>query len=550
MSSLQRLKAILLALTLPILTACSDDNAEDPALGLVIATTEGPVIGQFSDRGETWEWLGIPFAEAPVGERRWRAPEEPADRRTPLRADAFAPACPQDNFFGAPIGEEDCLYLNIWRPRSNERDLPVMVWIHGGGNNSGAASEGLYHGARLAERANIVVVTVQYRLGALGWLRVPALRTGDSEDDSGNFGTLDLIQALTWVQDNIRSFGGDPNRVTVAGESAGGANILTLMLSPLATGLFDQAIVQSAGGAVTAPVAAEALAEDWIAALEAQPDVPPAPEDPTALAVWLRERSVAQLLAVEVGVGALFGDGAVIPAEGYAQFATGDFPGKVPLLIGANQDEYKLYTNPLGFNVLPDASPALRAAVGRYVSDAWRVTATDRLATQLRALPDFPDIYAYRFRWGSPDEDGNSPLPLGFGASGGAHHAAEIPFMFGNEDRFILEDFTSLIYTEANAASRASMADIMVGYWGGFIRDGYPVADGLPVWAPWQNSPGAPRAQTLDVRFADNSPAIGVDTSVWTPEDVYAAAEAALSPELYAEVTPFLDQWFARFITP
>jgi para-nitrobenzyl esterase len=238
-------------------------------------TTSGAVIG-FSESPKTFSWLGIPFAKPPLGELRWRAPQPP-DAWTGVR-DALAPgsACPQmanplgdqpGAKKGTVIGHEDCLYLNVYAPRSSpdeaaNRRLPVMLWIHGGGNSVGHA--GSYDGSSLAGTYNVVVVTANYRLGPLGWFRQAALVADAQDEDgrSGNWGTLDQIRALEWVRDNAAAFGGDPNNVTIFGESAGGNDVMALLLSPRAAGLFHRAISES-GGTNSAPLArAENLVDD------------------------------------------------------------------------------------------------------------------------------------------------------------------------------------------------------------------------------------------------------------------------------------------------
>jgi para-nitrobenzyl esterase len=213
----------------------------------------------------------------------------------------------------------------------------------------------------------------------------------------------------------------------------------------------------------------------------------------------------------------------------------------VPMLIGTNQDEYKLYTNTIGYNVLPLASDELREAVGRYASDLWRVNGADSIATRLRALDDYPAIYVYRFNWGSPDEDGNSPLPGNFGATGGAHHAAELPFVFGNPDSFILNDFKDLLYNEANEASRETISQVMVSYWGNFITQADPNGDNQPSWSPWSNTEGDFRAIVLDVNYADKQPKITEDYTVWTTERVLAAIDTNVMEPLRSELLPYLE---------
>jgi para-nitrobenzyl esterase len=217
------------------------------------STTSGDVVG-FSDAHGARAWLGIPYAEPPVGARRWRSPGAAAPAAGVSETLAIGNLCPQlasllsgsgqDAAPGSVVGDEDCLYLNVWSP-PNARKLPVMFWIHGGGNSIGHG--GSYNGANLAATRDVVVVTINYRLGFLGWFTHPALATGNPEDDSGNYGTLDIVRALEWTRDNIAAFGGDPANVTVFGESAGAFDTLAMMASPLTTGLFHRAIVQSGG---------------------------------------------------------------------------------------------------------------------------------------------------------------------------------------------------------------------------------------------------------------------------------------------------------------
>ena len=245
----------------------------DPAT--LRTTRDGAVVGG-AGRFDSQAWLGIPFAAPPIGPLRWRAPQPAHGWDGTRETLAFGEACPQ---FASPIGasaaspgevvgSEDCLYLNIWTPSFKPEEvpqggdrLPVMVWIHGGGNSIG--TDAFYDGGHLAAGEKVVVVTAQYRLGPLGWLRHKALRAGASEaEQSGNFGTLDLIRALSWVQENIGAFGGDPQNVTIFGESAGGMNVYSLLVSPLAKGLFQRAIVESGGLSLTTPDDAENLKDD------------------------------------------------------------------------------------------------------------------------------------------------------------------------------------------------------------------------------------------------------------------------------------------------
>jgi para-nitrobenzyl esterase len=240
-------------------------------------TLQGDVVGGAGHFGSD-AWLGVPFAAAPVGDLRWRAPHPPSPWQGTRETLRFGPGCPQ---FATSIGgddsapdghltgNEDCLYLNIWAPhlsaaqvpKGSDR-LPVMFWIHGGGNSIGRAA--MYDGGHLASAENVIVVTTQYRLGPLGWFRHKSLRGGaaDATEASGDFGTLDLERGLEWVRDNISAFGGDPGNVTIFGESAGGQNVYSLLVSPKAKGLFHHAIVESGGLSQTTTDQAEHFADD------------------------------------------------------------------------------------------------------------------------------------------------------------------------------------------------------------------------------------------------------------------------------------------------
>jgi para-nitrobenzyl esterase len=225
----------------------------------IINTTSGPVEG--TKNGGVYQYLGVPYAQPPVVSEtdtlRWKPPIPHKGWTEVLMADEFGHVCPQKKFEQGDTlnftiqGNEDCLTLNIWTPDIENPTLPVMVFIHGGGNQQGSASEEyggtkMFFGKNMAERGNVVLVTIQYRLGLLGYLVHPGIESGNELNLSGNFAVLDQIMALQWIRDNIAAFGGDPENVTIFGESAGGLNVGNLMVSPLAEGLFHKAIIQSA----------------------------------------------------------------------------------------------------------------------------------------------------------------------------------------------------------------------------------------------------------------------------------------------------------------
>jgi len=264
LSTLVVIIAVLVAFLGYKFSQSGDDYGEQRQLAdpdTLRKTAYGDVVG-FLDISESHTWMGIPFATPPVGDLRWRAPVEPASWQGTFDALKASDHCKQIGSVGEsrpreehgkPIGSEDCLYLNIFAPKfangqvpTGKDRLPVMVYIHGGGNVAGYANQFKYSGRNLAKNHDVIVVNFNYRLGLFGWLSHPSLNLdGSLEDKSGNFGILDSLAALEWVQDNIEAFGGDPTNVTLFGESAGGINIFAILASQLGEGLFHKAIIQS-----------------------------------------------------------------------------------------------------------------------------------------------------------------------------------------------------------------------------------------------------------------------------------------------------------------
>jgi len=485
----------------------------------------GDVIGGAGRYG-SFAWLGIPYAKPPVGDRRWRAPE-PAERwGGTRRALAFGPACPQygSRFGGAPGvgpgeigGSEDCLTLNVWTPETAATGLPVFVWIHGGGNTIGHA--GTYDGGNLAATHRLVVVTVQYRLGPLGWFRHPAVRAGTASaaEESGNFAVLDLVRALAWVRDNVAGFGGDPGSVTIAGESAGGQNVYALLLTPEARGLFHRAIVESGGLWSYSVAAAEHATDDpepgdpqssaeivfrllqrkGLAADRAAAKAYVAKTPAGELAAWLRAIPAAELLAAYAPTSAgmidmprALRDGAVLPdGDLAAHLARADGWNRVPVIAGTNLDENKLFmfADPewvrMRFWILPRVVDEARYEVtSEYLARAWKARGADGPATAMATSQ--PRTFVYRFDW----RDEPTILGADLGKLLGAAHAFEIPFVFGHFD---LGPEVRRIYTEENAPGRQALSRAMMSYWAAFAYTGDPGRgrDGdLPRWEPWDGA--------------------------------------------------------------
>jgi len=491
----------------------------------------GEVVGFVREGVATW--LGIPFAAAPIGDMRWRAPAPVKPWEGRREALSFGAPCPQLGAQGNTTGDEDCLSLNVWSPAVDNLDRkkrPVMFWIHGGGNSVGDASTPIYHGDNLSRDHDLVIVSTQYRLGPLGWFRHPALveATSTKEDQSGNYGTLDLIQALRWVNENIEAFGGDPDNVTIFGESAGAFDVLSLMASPLATGLFDKAISQSGGlnlstvaeaenyldddnpghrlssrEAVNNMLIQQGLAADREAAKLVQDEM----EFP-ALAEALRDLTPAELLGLYRGAFAgmlgnpdIFADGYVLPAGMSAVeiFSDTSLYNAVPVILGTNRDETKLFTAfasghvdrtfglPTGFNDL--------GAYNRdngYSSDGWKIRAVDELATALLQAQG-EHVYAYRFDVDDWRDFGVVDLKNLLGAA----HALEIPFVFNKFIKPMRVIFPSSMQTQFDM-----VADHMGSYWAQFAYTGSPGVGregDKPSWSAWNvDRPQMPRLMVFD----------------------------------------------------
>jgi para-nitrobenzyl esterase len=429
-------------------------------------------------------YMGVPFAAPPVGELRWREPQPVAPWKATRQATSFAPACMQKGVSmpgeKPPTTSEDCLYLNIWTPaRTADERLPVMVWIHGGAYTNGSASMPLYWGDKLAQRG-VVVVTVAYRLGALGFLAHPELTAESARKSSGNYGLLDQIAALEWVQRNIAAFGGDRARVTIAGQSAGAMAVSMLMASPRAKGLFHRAIGQSGGVFEPVQIAPHYLLAN--AERDGEAYVKSLHGDSIAA---LRKRPAADLLEGTAGrVSHPVIEPHVLPTGPYDAFVSGTY-NNVPILVGFNAEEARALVDVAqvkaatfaadverSFGPLP---PALMAAYAPE-TDAEAQQARLDLERDLRFAWDMwtwarlqsvkGRAYFYHFMRRPPFPQGSIHY------SWGASHFAELWYMFDHLDQ----------ESWAWSAEDRRLAQAMASYWTNFVKSGDPNGAGLLRW--------------------------------------------------------------------
>ena len=435
-------------------------------------------------------YKGIPFAAPPVGDLRWAAPAPVKSWEGVLHADKFAQACIQNSdaipFLNLPAIEvsEDCLYLNIWTPAiPGTEKLPVMVWIHGGGFFGGTSFYDLYSGEQLANMG-VVYVSITYRLGKFGFFSHPELSAESPNGVSGNYALLDMIAALQWVRDNSAAFGGDPGKVTIFGESAGGFAVSMLAASPPAKGLFHRVISES-GGALGPP--GEGNREGWPAGAE---------QAGVEFAKSLGAESLAELRKLPAdrifkasSIGRPVTDGYVLPDDLYKLYATG-FYHDVPVLVGTNSDEGGLFSlAPVTpeqhknnvrqrfdryadriLELYPGATPEqARIATGDIFRDtafAWQTWAWARL--QVRTGKS--NVYLYFFDQAPPAAPG-APAPRG------ASHGAEMPYVFRHLDQ----------RPNLNREEDQQLSEAMAAYWVNFARTGNPNGDGLPHWPVYRD---------------------------------------------------------------
>lgn len=480
-----------------------------PALAQPVVRAPAGVI-EGSTAGQVDLFRGIPYAQPPVGRLRWKPPVAHAGWNDVRKANQFGPACIQPRPTAPSIYtnppermSEDCLTLNIWRPK-DARNAPVFVWIHGGALATGYSHEGMYDGARLAAKGAIVV-SINYRLGVLGYLAHPGLSAESPDGVSGNYGLLDQVAALEWVKRNIGAFGGDAGNVTIAGESAGALSVLYLLASPNARGLFHKAIAQSAymistPELRTAPhgdVAAEATGTRIAAALGAADIAALRAIEPNAL-------------TAKAGAAGYFPwgtiDGKILPRQLVDTFDRGE-QAPVPVIAGFNSGEIRT------LRMLAPPVPANAAAYEATIRERYgdlaplflRLYSSANLAESVIATPR-DALYGWTSERVVRSQTAigqrgyfyvfDHAYPAASEAGLHAFHAAEIPFVFGTIDR------TPPYWPKAQGLAERRFSDAMMGYWLSFARTGVPVAPGQPDWPAYGREEGylafaqAPRAGT------------------------------------------------------
>jgi para-nitrobenzyl esterase len=501
--------------------------------GGVLALDSGPVV-----RNDSGVYKGIPYAAPPTGKLRWQPPQPVKPWSVPQSFEEFGPACPQQGYDGNM--DEDCLSLNVWTPAQREDEkLPVMVWIHGGAFVAGSGSDEMYDGTELSKKG-VLVVTLNYRLGPLGFLAHPSLSEESPSKVSGNYGLLDQIAALEWVRRNIAGFGGDPQKVTVFGESAGASSVCLLLVSPLTDGLFHYAIAQSPVMAgMLRPLRGEEFhvvsAERVGTKLAEKLGIPDGPDALEALRKTSREKidKAAEGLSAELGLEVLnlvcspTVDGYVIPDHPVRMFREGR-QHRVPLMTGNTGNESTIFlplliSSKVGLQdyreyvqkafpedagkvlglVSPGQAGEVRPCFDRLISAKWFGAWTCFMAESVgkQGLPSF----LYRFnrkppKWAARillSDSSDADIPS---EDLGVPHGTDVFYVFG-----FMEGMLGFDDDDREFANR------IITYWTNFAKTGNPNSDGVPRWPSY----GGPNGQgyiDLDGEIKTGS---GLDTELY-----------------------------------
>lgn len=492
MKTIRLASLVLLLLILPTAILAGEESAE------VVPLDSGPIRGRIESGVRVF--LGIPFAAPPVGALRWRAPQEVAPWKQVRECTSYGASCPQPQQTDTRRFNEDCLYLNVWSPAGRaDAKLPVMVWIHGGAFNFGSGSLAEYDGKNLA-RKGVVMVTINYRLGPLGFMVHPSLSRESALATSGNYGLLDQIAALKWVKRNISALGGDPGRVTIIGESAGSKSVALLMISPLAAGLFHGAIAESGGPILGSEFMTPAFNGD-MANVErmSQVLVSRLGCDKTGdVLAAMRSKSAEEIVKKADCVGCVLDDkglyfapvfdGQVLPRDPVVAYSSGK-QHDVPIIIGTTLNEgYWFFQNEEDLSV-----EKYRAFLQSRFGEAWEKafemfparTAGEVAPTLDRVLTVASVAQPSRFVAQSMERKKSRAFLYQFtrrpdtalARKMGVHHGVDIAYVFGNMEKSARYDATDV-----------ELSRKLMDYWVNFARTGNPNGKGLVEWPAYASS--------------------------------------------------------------
>ena len=522
--------------------------------GTLQSTQSGQVRGAEAYGGHSLVWKSIPYASAPAGELRWKAPQDPMPWTGVFDATRSGNIGVQVS--GTQIiGSEDCLNLDIYRPNSNATNLPVLFYIHGGNNQTGTSAE--FNAERFAVEANIVVISINYRLGLLGFNNLPALQSGNALENSGNYTLLDFAKSLDWVRENVRAFGGNPDNITISGFSAGGRDVMAMLISPVVAGKFHKAISFSGGMTLADSEMSRQLVARAIATLVVEDQVKPAEQDAYD---WLMsnapdvreylyqlpaDRLARLMINADIHMSVfphLYNDGAVLPKEG---FRTQQYNAVPLIMITATQEfstfarrdpEFSPYTDDA---LLTDKDADRRYQFAKeYGSQLYRLFNVQESAETLHAVYTAP-IYAGVFAWGTDTAIVGEEM----GRLYGAYHGVWMPFLTRE-----MTGMSSRFSDSFQGAGAQKLADAFTRYIANFMWTGNPNSAGLVTWNPWTAGGNEPDQLLLN---ADQNAAIITMSKEQTNYDTVLKAIETDTTVSHEEKNTLIRQvlsgrWFSR----
>lgn len=514
---------------------------------LVRTTSKGSVVGVEEADAKALVWYGIPYGASTAGSNRWKAPR-PVEAWTGTRS-AVTPreGAAQYSDGTGFAGTEDCLYVNVCRPNNGQTNLPVMVYLHGGGNANGDANDSF---SNMVPVSNAIVVTVEYRLGAFGFLSHKALRNGTGEENSGNFALLDIKAALTWVRDEIANFGGNPANVTLSGFSAGGRNAMLCLLSPGCSGLFHKAIIFSGGFTTCTNEQGEESANEKLAKILVKRGVC---KDQKSGLAYIENASDSEvrdlfysLTTTEVAnmyrstalrldrFPQCFADGVVVPKEGTAVIQSGNY-NRVPMILGSDVTEFSSYAWSGSLTSELDEVEEITSSTQmvnllasgiKYGSMLQSHYYIEKPAKLFYEDPGHPDIYAYRFKWGT-----NANVTDGFYSNFvGAFHGAGKEFLRGiykNSHK----DYSPNAISSSNRAGRLDLTAVMQKYVGNFLATGNPNSVGLTNWEKWSPFAGSQNVMSFDANQTKS--VVQMTSELYNEADIFANMRVYLTKAEY-----------------
>ncbi len=535
---------------------------------LVRVTANGKVKGKKKLKGRVLVWYGIPYGATTAGRNRWKAPQPVENwsgikKTTKKKASAIQYVSKGKGYKGT----QDCLYVNVFRPKNKKKSLPVLVYLHGGGNTGGDSNSDF---SKMAKKMQVVIVSVSFRLGAFGFLSHPALKTGNSDEDSGNFTLLDIRAALRWVQNNIYAFGGNPGNVTLSGFSGGGRNVLMCLLSPLMKGLFHKAFIMSSGFTLSTPSDGQASSEDKLAEIlvgRGEYDTLWAAKryiktlSVSQLKIYFKSLTLAEIAGMyknaklkTVDYPQGFLDGTVLPSEGLDVIKNGTY-NRVPLMIGSDMTEFSSFGWRYGVKefdsewMIANGINALDDIIikgikyGSLLQSAYYI---ERNAFEIFKDSEHDYIYAFRTKWGTRKKVVGSSFYCNYV---GAYHGQTKDFLIG-EYKHRLSSYAPKAVSASNEKGRKALTRQMRKYLKNFMKSGNPNGRKLAPWYEWTDLEGAKKVMVFN---ANKKKVTSRMTKVMYDEQrIFNRMRKRLSGTEYKALTEvlFKDRFFMPEVTP